>query len=107
MQDLFHQDVVEMIERETRSYELWSIETPDHPDFLPAYELLWGAFGPNGEMEREEAIRRFLLDDSYEPTATGTRSVTVITPTSYTRTAIPTGRPPHRAGWPGSISSGR
>jgi hypothetical protein len=72
MQDLFHQDVVEMIERETRRYELWSIETPDHPDFLPAYELLWGAFGPNGEMEREEAIRRFLLDDSHEPTATGT-----------------------------------
>jgi hypothetical protein len=72
MQDLFHQDVVEMIERETRRYEVWSIETPDHPDFQPAYEMLWGAFGPSGEMEREPAIRKFLLDDSYEPTAEGT-----------------------------------
>ncbi|HVY45182.1 MAG TPA: hypothetical protein VHB21_04845, partial [Minicystis sp.] len=72
LQDLFHQDVVEMIERETRPYELWSIESPDHPDFSPAYELLWQAFGPSGEMEREEAIRRFLLDDSYEPTENGT-----------------------------------
>jgi hypothetical protein len=72
MKDLFHQDVVEMIERETRRYELWSIETPDHPDFSAGYQLLWEAFGPRGEMEREEAIRRFLRDDSYEPTPTGT-----------------------------------
>jgi hypothetical protein len=70
--DLFHQDVVEMIERETRRFELWSIERPDHPDFKTAYDLLWHAFGPAGEMEREEAIRRFLLDDSYEATPTGT-----------------------------------
>jgi hypothetical protein len=70
--DLFHQDVVEMIERETRRYELWSIESPDHPDFKTAFDLLWDAFGPVGEMEREEAIRQFLRDDSYEPTPTGT-----------------------------------
>lgn len=72
MADLFHQDVVEMIERETRRYELWSIESPDHPDFKTAFDLLWDAFGPAGEMEREEAIRQFLRDDSYEPTPTGT-----------------------------------
>ena len=31
MKDLFHQDVVEMIERETRKYELWSIESRGMP----------------------------------------------------------------------------
>jgi hypothetical protein len=70
--DLFHQDVVEMIERETKAIEFWSIEDPSHPDFEPAYKVLWDAFGPHGEMEREEAIRQFLKDDSYEPTPTGT-----------------------------------
>ena len=72
LSDLFHQDVVEMVERETQGLEFWSIERPGHPDFLPAYNLLWSAFGPQGEMEREEAIRQFLKDDSYEPTPTGT-----------------------------------
>jgi len=72
LKDLFHQDVVEMIERETRNYEIWSVESPDDPDFPAVYKLLWDAFGAHGEMEREEAIRGFLRDDSYEPTATGT-----------------------------------
>jgi hypothetical protein len=72
LSDLFHQDVVEMVERETRSFEFWSIERPDHKDFKTAYKLLWDAFGPSGEMEREEAIRQFLIDDSHEPTPTGT-----------------------------------
>ncbi|MEJ7727761.1 MAG: hypothetical protein WKG00_00940, partial [Polyangiaceae bacterium] len=72
LKDLFHQDVVEMVERETRRYELWSIESPDDPDFASAYRLLWDAFGPSGEMEREEAIRRFLADDPYEATPSGT-----------------------------------
>ena len=72
LSDLFHQDVVEMVERETAAIEFWSIERPDHKDFKPAYKLLWDAFGPQGEMEREEAIRQFLKDDSYEPTPTGT-----------------------------------
>ncbi|MCC6523257.1 MAG: hypothetical protein IT373_11390 [Polyangiaceae bacterium] len=70
--DLYHQDVVEMIERETRKYELWTVESPDDPKFAPAYKLLWDAFGPQGEMEREEAIRKFVLDDPYEPTPGGT-----------------------------------
>ncbi len=70
--DLFHQDVVEMVERETRTFEIWSILAPEDPDFAPAYELLWKAFGAHGEMERIEPIRRFLRDDSYDPTATGT-----------------------------------
>lgn len=72
LKDLYHQDVVEMVERETRKYEIWSIVSPDHPDFEPAYRMLWDAFGPTGEMEREEAIRRFLLDDDLEPTESGT-----------------------------------
>jgi hypothetical protein len=70
--DLFHQDVVEMVARETNALEFWSILEPEDKDFAPAYELLWKAFGPHGEMERVEAIRQFLRDDSYEPTATGT-----------------------------------
>jgi hypothetical protein len=72
LSDLFHQDVVEMVERETSAIEFWSIQHPSDKDFDKAYKLLWGAFGPQGEMERVEAIRQFLIDDSYEPTATGT-----------------------------------
>jgi hypothetical protein len=71
MKDLYHQDVVEMIERETRRYEIFSIESPSDPDYSAAYQLLWDAFGPTGEMEREEAIRSFLQDDSYSPTPSG------------------------------------
>ncbi|MGD9762911.1 MAG: hypothetical protein AB7V27_04265 [Candidatus Binatia bacterium] len=67
LKDLYQQDIVEMIERETRRYELHSIEHPDHPDFPRAYQILWDAFGPAGEMEPEAAIRRFLLDDPFEP----------------------------------------
>ncbi len=72
LKDLYQQDIVEMIERETRRYELHSIEHPDHPDFARAYEILWGAFGPQGEMEPEHAIRRFLLDDAFDPLPSGT-----------------------------------
>jgi hypothetical protein len=72
LKDLYHQDVVEMVERETRKYELWTVEDPSDPQFMPAYKLLWDAFGPQGEMEREEAIRKFVLDDPHEPTPNGT-----------------------------------
>ena len=48
LKDLYHQDVVEMIERETRKYELESIEHPEHPDFERAYEILWDALRPAG-----------------------------------------------------------
>lgn len=72
LKDLYHQDVVEMIERETRKYELWSIESADDPRFKQAYDLLWGAFGETGEMEREEAVREFFTRDQYEPTPSGT-----------------------------------
>jgi hypothetical protein len=61
-----------MIERETSAIEFWSIENPSHKDFKAAYKLLWDAFGEVGEMEREQAIRQFLVDDSYEPTPSGT-----------------------------------
>jgi hypothetical protein len=72
LKDLYHQDVVEMIERETRKYELWLVDDPDHPDFKAAFKLLWDEFGPSGEMEREEAIRQFVLDDIHQPTPSGT-----------------------------------
>src|SRR5262245_36771813 len=72
MNDLYQQDIVEMIERETRRYELHSIEHPNHRDFERAYRILWNAFGPQGEMERESVVRSFLLDDPFEPIASGT-----------------------------------
>lgn len=72
MQDLYHQDVVEMIERETRKYQIWTIDSPDHPDFDSAYDLLWSAFGPSGEMEPKEDIRESLTDDPYQPGPRGT-----------------------------------
>ncbi|MBL9103182.1 MAG: hypothetical protein JNL82_19710 [Myxococcales bacterium] len=72
LKDLYAQDFVEIIERETRRYELHSIEHPDHPDFARAYKILWDQFGSQGEMEPEHAIRRFLLDDAFEPLPSGT-----------------------------------
>lgn len=72
LKDLYHQDVVEMIERETRKYELEAIEHPSHPDFERAYGILWNAFGAAGEMEPADAIRSFLIDDPYEPVPSGT-----------------------------------
>jgi hypothetical protein len=72
LKDLYPQDIVEIIERETRRYELHSIEHPDHPDFARAYKILWDVFGEQGEMEPEFAIRRFLLDDAFEPLPSGT-----------------------------------
>ena len=72
LKDLYHQDIVEIIERETRRYQVEVIEHPDHPDFEPAFRLLWEHFGPQGEMEPEHAIRRFLVDDPFEPLPSGT-----------------------------------
>jgi GNAT superfamily N-acetyltransferase len=72
LKDLYHQDVLEMIERESRAFELWEILDPDDADFAAAYELLWSAFGAHGEMEREDAIRRFLREDAFEPSPQGT-----------------------------------
>jgi hypothetical protein len=72
MKDLYQQDLVEMIERESRNFQLWTIGFPSHPDFAEAYELLWNEFGPHGGMERIEAVRSFLLEDPYEPTSAGT-----------------------------------
>lgn len=71
MRDLFQQDVMEMIERETRQFSVWEVMDPDDPLFATAYQMLWDAFGPQGEMEREAAIRRFMLDDCYDPTPSG------------------------------------
>jgi len=61
-----------MIERETRRYEIHSIESPDHPDFERAYRVLWQGFGPAGEMEPLATIRGFLERDPFEPLASGT-----------------------------------
>jgi hypothetical protein len=72
LKDLYAQDVVEMIERETRKYDVESIEHPDHPDFHAAYQVLWDAFGAAGEMESEAVIRRMLEDDPLAPLPSGT-----------------------------------
>jgi hypothetical protein len=72
LKDLYQQDIVEMIERETRRYELQSIESPDHPDFGRAYRVLWDGFGPAGEMEPEGIIRRYLERDPFDPLPSGT-----------------------------------
>src|SRR5262249_34711526 len=72
MKDLYQQGVGEMVERETRQFEMWEILDPDDPAFRTAYDALWDAFGESGEMEREDAIRRYMRDDAFEPTPTGT-----------------------------------
>ena len=72
LKDLYQQDIVEMIERESRRYEFIDIAHPDHPDFVRAYRILYDTFGPQGEMEPEHTIRRFLLDDAYEALPSGT-----------------------------------
>lgn len=72
MKDLYAQDIVEMVERETRKYEIWTIESPDDPDFDGAFQILWDCFGEHGEMERKEVVASFLRDDEYAPVATGT-----------------------------------
>jgi len=72
LKDLYQQDIVEMIERESRKYALFEIEHPDHPDFERAYQILWDTFGPPGEMEPQHAIRNFLLEDPFEPLPSGT-----------------------------------
>jgi hypothetical protein len=72
MKDLYHQDVVEMIERETRSFELWEIVDPDDPGFAPPTRRSGPPSAPWGEMEREDAIKRFLRDDAFDPTPSGT-----------------------------------
>ncbi|NUQ75835.1 MAG: hypothetical protein HUU21_20015 [Polyangiaceae bacterium] len=72
MKDLYHQDVVEMIERETRQYSIWSIEDPASPDFDEAYKVLHGAFGRTGEMERKEVIAGFLSSGPFRTASTGT-----------------------------------
>ncbi len=72
LKDLYAHDVVEMIERETRKYEVESIDHPDHPDFHRAYEILWEAFGASGEMESEDVIRRMLQDDPLRALPSGT-----------------------------------
>jgi hypothetical protein len=72
MRDLYQQDLAEMIERETRQFDLWEILEPDDPDFAEAWQLLWDAFGEAGEMERREAVEEFLREDRYAPIASGT-----------------------------------
>src|SRR5262245_63364434 len=67
LKDLYAQDVVEMIERETRRYEVELIEHPDHPDFKQAFKILWDGFGGAGEMEPESVIREMLLEDATIP----------------------------------------
>jgi len=72
LKDLYAQDVVEMIERETRKYEVEAIEHPDHPDFERAFQVLWDGFGASGEMESQDVIRAMLLADQTVPLPSGT-----------------------------------
>src|SRR3990172_7106176 len=72
LKDLYPQDVVEMIERETRKYEMEVIDHPAHPDFKKAWQVLWDAFGPSGEMESEAVIREMLLADPVQPLSSST-----------------------------------
>jgi hypothetical protein len=71
LKDLYPQDVVEMIERETRKYEVESIEHPAHPDFKRAFQILWDGFGAAGEMEPESVIREMMLEDPTVPLPAG------------------------------------
>ena len=63
-----------MIERETRAYEIEAIEHPDHPDYAAAFEILWRAFGPAGEMEPEPVIREMMLSDPLRPLPAGSHA---------------------------------
>jgi hypothetical protein len=71
LKDLYAQDVVEMIERETRKYEVEAIEHPSHPDFKRAFQILWDGFGAAGEMESEDVIRGMMLEDPTVPLPSG------------------------------------
>jgi hypothetical protein len=64
--DLYHQDLVDIIQRETRRYGLAEITDPDDPLFPVAWRMMWDAFGPRGELESEAEIRAFLRDDPFE-----------------------------------------
>jgi hypothetical protein len=72
LKDLYGQDVVEMIERETRRYEVEAIEHPLHPDFEQAFGVLWDAFGRSGEMESRPVIEAMLEADPTIPLVSGT-----------------------------------
>jgi hypothetical protein len=74
LKDLYAQDVVEMIERETRRYEVEAIEHPSHPDYRKAFQILWDAFGPAGEMEPEPVVREMLLADPTVTLPSGSRA---------------------------------
>ena len=71
LKDLYSQDVVEMIERETRKYEVEAIEDPSHPDYKTAFQILWEGFGAAGEMEPEPVIREMMLEDPMVPLPSG------------------------------------
>lgn len=71
LKDLYSQDVVEMIERETRKYEVEVIEHPDHPDYARAFQILWDAFGESGEMEPDHVIREMMFEDPAVPMPSG------------------------------------
>lgn len=61
-----------MIERETKRYEMYSVEDPEDPAFDIAFEILWDAFGPADEMERKETLVEWLKEDPFIPLSSGT-----------------------------------
>jgi hypothetical protein len=73
MRDLYHQDVVEMVERETRQFQMWEISSiPDDPSFRAAYDALWSAFGPHGRWSARTRSGGYMRDDPFEPVPSGT-----------------------------------
>ncbi len=72
LKDLFHHDVVEMIERETRKYSLWDVTSSSDALFDGCWELLWEGFGASGEVERREVIAASVDADPFVPTKDGT-----------------------------------
>ncbi len=68
LKDLYHQDVVEMIERETRQFSIWEVPSSADPLFAPCWELLWEGFGAAGEVERREVLEAACDADPFEPT---------------------------------------
>jgi hypothetical protein len=72
LKDLYHQDVVEMIERETRAFSVWDLASSKDPVFPVCWELLWEGFGAHGEIERREVIEASLDADPFKATPDGT-----------------------------------
>lgn len=62
----------DLTDRAPSDAEVVEITSGDDPWFDAAFALLWDTFGPLGELETEDEVRSFFLDDPYEPDPRGT-----------------------------------